>query len=337
MQIKTRPTPVATKIAYVKTANCLTIVVNGQSIFVRDADNKLFDAISTGNTDRATEFLIDRSLGLSQLAIALKLSAHRDFVAHNGKLFFADPDGLIEIDPAVAHRLVDLQVAGLPHYPLLKFWAKFATSAAYANSNPLELIEFFDKVGTPLLPLTWDGDAVAYFRAHKGEIDPTLDSSDPAGSGLAFRAFNRTTLFDPSVEVEVNGRRFDCRRSDGRIDPLFSLQDIRSFCSDRGAIYEVAIDASDFVSFDMRSWGHSQFQATTVTGIRSLGLASNEVNQGIIELPVTNASGGLALRAPHSGAATAAYLVELAGASERTLDEIRSSEASLPALNVTGC
>lgn len=336
MQTQIRPESIATKISYVKTASCLTISVNGRAIFVKDADNKLFDAISSGNIDKECEFLVDKDLNLSQLYIALKISQHQDLIAHNDKLFFASPDGLIEIDMDLARRLIELKEAGQPYYPLLKFWTKFATSVAYTTPG-LNLADLFTHVGTPVFPLSWDGSLIAYFRSHKGSLPESL-ATDPNGSGLAFRTLSRTTLFDPSEEEQIGGRQFDCRYPDGNYKSLYSLANVENLCLDQGSIYEVEVDPGNLTGFGIgRNYRSEYLNATVVTGVRSLGLATTEENQGIIELPVWATGNGLALRDPSTSAANASYLVELAGASQSALDQLRHSTPSLKALTVTGC
>jgi hypothetical protein len=331
MQLTTaRPVPGATAtIAYVRTQDNLTISVKGQIVFVKDPDGKLFEAIKDGQIDRAGEFLVLDNIGISQLSLALKISDHRDFVTHAGKLFFASNDGLTEIDPELAHRLIELKEANLPHYPLLKFWAKFVQSSAYSESLVAERELLFRAVGTPAFPLTWDGRLLAYFRAHPTSLPKTTSTS--ADGSLSFRSFDRQTMFDTEQEVEISGRRFDCGNS-----ALFSLASVTSACMDQGSIYEVEVDPVDLTKVRLGTHAPAIY-ASTATGIRSLGMLTTEQNQGLIEIPVTNCAGGLALRDPSSGAATAAYLTELAGSGERELAHLADRQSSLPAVRISGC
>jgi hypothetical protein len=159
---------------------------------------------------------------------------------------------------------------------------------------------------------------------------PKTTSTSEDGN-LSFRSFDRQTMFDTEQEVEISGRRFECRNS-----ALFSLESVTSACMDQGSIYEVEVDPVDLVGFRLGTRTPNIY-ASTATGIRSLGMLTTEQNQGLIEIPVTNCAGGLALRDPSSGAATAAYLTELAGSGERELASLASRQSSLPAVRISGC
>jgi hypothetical protein len=329
---QTRPVPGSVaKITYVKTADTLTISAKGQVIFLKDPDGKIFNSIKDGQVDRAGEFLVMDNIGMSQLSLALKMSEHRDFVTHNGKLFFASSDGLTEIDPQLAHRLIQLKEASLPHYPLLKFWAKFVQSSGYLESSVAERELLFAQVGTATFPLTWDGQMLAYFRAHTDSMPPSSGKSSTS-DGLFFRTFNRTTMFDPDSEVEVAGRLFNCHDK-----PLFSLASVTSVCMDQGSIYEVEVNPANLIQLRLGRSHEPVVYASSAIGIRSLGLLSNERNEGIIEVPVTHCTGGLSLRDPSSGDATAAYLTELAGSDDQGLARLADRQSSLPAIRTSGC
>lgn len=320
-----RPTPVATEVVYVKTADCLTISIGSKIFFVQDELGKLTEILKDG-IGQASKFIVGDTLCLSQLQSALKLSTHQDFVSHNNKLFFASAEGLVEIEIELAHRLIDLQEAGLPYYPLLKFWAKFVTSAAYLSSTGAERAELFARVGTPAFPLTWDGCSIAYFRAHRPELAEKLAVDV---SGLSFRSFDSNRMFDSADSVK--GRSIDCGR-----EPLFSLADIKSVCLDQGGIYEVELNPANLERWRFGTHQESLY-ASTCTLVRSLGLSSTEQNQGFIDMPISHCANGLSLRNPSSGAATAAYLAELVGADKSALGRLEHQSASLSPLAVSGC
>ncbi len=322
-----RPIPVATSVLYVKTADCLTISIGNKIFFVNDRDGKLTETLKNG-IGQASEFLVGDTLCLSQLQSALKLSEHQDFVNYNGKLFFASMEGLVEIEIELADRLIDLKDAGLPYYPLLKFWAKFVTSAAYVNSDSATRTELFARVGTPAFPLTWDGCLIAYFRAHQQDLTENL-VVDPNGGGLSFRSLDLAKMFD--LTSGTKGRQFDCKH-----EPLFSLENIKSVCMDRGGIYEVELNPANIERFRFGTHQESLY-AGICTLVRSLGLSSTEQNPGFIDMPVSHCADGLSLRDPSSGEATAAYLAELVGSDDRQLGRLENQTASLSPVAISGC
>lgn len=320
-------------VSYVKTAECLTISANGKMTFIKDKDGKFTKAIVNGDMGKVGQFFFDDNLSLSQLNTALKLSHHQEFVSHGNKLFFASIEGLIEIEPAIAGRLIDLKEAGLPYHPLLKFWVKFSTSTANTTLCAAAREQLFNWVGTPMFPLTWDGCLVAYFRAHVDRL-PASTTIEPI-SLTSFRPLNRSTLFNEDLEEEIAGRKFNLRVGEG-YNPLQSLSQIESLCMDLGSIYEVQVEPSDLVGFTVAG-GCSRLHANTAYGIRSLGLSTTETNDGFIDLPVENCEGGLALRAPNSAAATGAYLSELVGSSVASRDRLSAAANSLDRIAVTSC
>lgn len=330
--MQTQNYPTAT-ISYVKTAECLTVSANGKMTFIKDKDNKITDAIAQGDPGKIGQFFFDDNLSLSQFHTALKLSNHQEFVSHGDKLFFTSIEGLIEIESAIGGRLIDLKEAGLPYHPLLKFWVKFSTSTANSDLEDYRRAELFEMVGTPMYPLTWDGNLVTYFRAHVDRL-PASTTIEPI-SLTSFRTFNRSTLFNEDLEESIGGRKFDLRVGTG-YNPLHSLSSIENMCMDLGSIYEVMVDPSDLVNL-IGSGTSIHLHSRTAYGIRSLGLASNEVNSGFIDLPIEHSLGGLSLRAPSSAAATGAYLTELVGGDAAHRDRVLATTNSLSPIAMSGC
>lgn len=316
-------------ICYVKTASCLTVVANDRVFFVEDRDGSLTQALADYSQQGGKGEYLTSDFDLQRLENCLKVSRYSDLAVHGEKLFHVSAQGLVEVEIEVALRIIDLKEKDLPYEPLLKFWVKFCQSQLAQGISTTERSQLLKMVGTPVFPLTWDGNLMGYFRSHPHRM-PEVLSTD--GTGLSFRSFAPNPDTDLDDQLDIAGKQF--------LNPnglsLYSIGDIKGFCMDQGGIYEVEVNPLFLLRFSPSNRDTAMIKTSSATGVRSLGLQSSIENQGFVSIPVAQCEAGLSVRNPVSDEAAAAYLLELALSDKKVLANL-SSATTANNLLVTSC
>lgn len=154
---------------YVITENCISIYRSDAVGFeFIHSSHPLFDALKTF-LPRSAEFDVDvNKIDSTQLIEIVAKQQYPDLMAACED--FPLDSALLATLPAIAKRIKSMQAANIPTQPLVAFWQKLTASAL--SFDKIEAL--LDVVGTTALPLTWDGNLIAYRRGGFTDV-PRLD------------------------------------------------------------------------------------------------------------------------------------------------------------------
>ena len=184
--------------------------------------------------------------------------------------------GLYEL----AERLEALESEGLPTEPFISFISRLDEETLIAGLNKIKI------VGTPELPLTWDGSVIAYQRASWVSYQ-TQEQRDWARAGL---------------------RPFDV--IEGATQTVGEFSWVQSQCPDTGMTFEVIVQPQHILEF--RPAVHrNTLRVSQVTMLARLGETIRDEQRAetsIVEVVSRSSEfGPLAVRLPYS-ASTAALM-----------------------------
>lgn len=154
---------------YLITESCISIYrSDAAGLEFIHSNHPLFDTLKAF-LPRSTEFNVDINLTDSHklLEVAAK-TQHPELLAACDDLAL-DSVRLATV-ALVAKRIEKMHSAQIPTQPLVAFWQKLSTSILSIDN----IAALLDVVGTPGLPLTWDGNLIAYRRGGFTDV-PRLD------------------------------------------------------------------------------------------------------------------------------------------------------------------
>ena len=268
------------KINYYITPDCLTFYKDGLIKHVNSNQPYLFEALK-----------MSLPRGVDYVEIDSR-TMFKECLKNGSKAFGA------------ADRLKSLQEANLPVEPLLSFIDKVPTEVL----NSPDGYKLIHKVGTPDIPLTWDGNLILYQRSAWVGVNQTT-----AGSGRTWvdvESFTPFKVVTGTEERPLQAGGFDW---------------VAKHCPDSGSVYEVIVQPQHIL--DVLSYGC--WELSQVTQLSSLGNyvnCSQKAETGVVEFVTSCSDLGekTAIRLPYN-AGTAAKLLNAMfknGVSSQALNNI---------------
>jgi hypothetical protein len=204
----------------------ISIYRAGSNVEFVHSTHPLFESLKTF-LPRSTEFDVDLNSmdndRLLEVAARVEysqlISSYQEW--HEGKEMSGR---VLSTVPILMARIKALELKQAPTIPLLNFWRRLTTNLEASILTDVKVKVLLETVGSAFIPLTWDGNCVAYRRGGFTEV-PALDRPDWANTQVPKRK-------------PVN-------------QYLCPLDKIVETCADLGVLNEVLVKPEDIIDFSM--------------------------------------------------------------------------------------